>query len=124
MAHNLRNRAKRQEAWVPIQGTILSSEVRFNGEEYVPCIRYEYKHEGVNLSGTLIRSGLITYNWSGPAHRVCARFPTGAHATVFVNPSDPSKSVLERGGDRMWLPFAYGFSIISVVFALLVLFAP
>jgi len=116
-AHVLRAGAKQQNGWIPVQGSILSSEVRFNGEEYFPCVQYEYKYEGEVFRGTLIRSGLITYNWKGPAKRVCANYPVGAVTTVHVNPADPSRAVLEPGGDINWLPFAYGFSIFSLVLA-------
>lgn len=62
-----------------------------------------------------MRTGLVTYNWQGPANRLCEKYPVGARVPVFVSISDPAVAVLERGGDSAFLPVIL---IVAVFFAL------
>ncbi len=96
--------AKRQTNWIKTTGRVVSSEAALDGEEYAPFIRYEYRWEPGSYVGTKVRSGLVRYNWRGPADRLCSRYPAGAQVSVFVNPEDPSDSVLEPGGDSALVP--------------------
>lgn len=54
------------------------------------------------------------------AEGVARRYPVGRPITVFVNPRDPTKSVLEANGSLFWLPsfagmFVFGLSTIIII---------
>jgi hypothetical protein len=107
-------RAKKQLHWMSVPGTITGSEVKYDGELYVPTVTYCYEIGGQQLEGSTVKSGLVSTNWRGPAERICARYAVSTAVRVYVDTHEPSRSVLEPGGDRAFLP------LICVVSALLV----
>jgi hypothetical protein len=90
-------RRGRRTAWIEVPGAITQSEVRRNGELYEPFIRYEYVVQSRTYTGATVRSALVSYNWSGPARRICERYPVGAKISVYVDPEQPGNAVLEFG---------------------------
>jgi len=109
------SRARQQFTWDAVEGTICASAVDFDWEYYRPRIEYTYVHRGRTFQGAKLRSLALSVNWSGPARRAVAKYPLGSAVTVFVNPTYPTESVLERGGDPTFIPFMLLFSAIFAV---------
>ncbi len=105
--------------WREVSGTILKSEVRWEGEFYRPIVEYRYEVAGRSYRGdTIVRGPLIQFNWKGPARRLVARFPVGASVTVYVDPANPWGASLQPGVDRnlRWVLITFGiFALIFVI---------
>jgi hypothetical protein len=110
------SRAQRELSWVKLRARIVSSDVIFDGELYEPAIRFEYRVGASAYTGSKVRTGLIKFNWKGPARRMCERFPVGTEVPVFVDPVNPLSAVLEPGSDPRLVPTTVG---IGLVFALI-----
>jgi hypothetical protein len=119
----LAHRWTQQQTWREVAGVIVGSEVVNNYEWFQPNIRFEYVVDGHQYSGATVRTGLITYNWRGPAERLCAKYPVGARIPVFISSSDPASAVLEPGGDIHWLPFVVTISALAILIGILLVFA-
>ncbi len=88
--------------WVPASGHILSSGIetrrhQFEGEpetvKNVPAVKYEFKAGGRTVDGTRIGIG----DEGGlDIEATLKRYPAGAEVTVYYDPRDPTKCVLER----------------------------
>ena len=106
--------------WQQVDGTVISSEVvdawDTSGERYTPQIIYTYEidatsYEGrqVNLQGDLYLGNQLD------AEQIIAPYPVGATVRPYVDPSDPTRSVLERD-----LPTAvWWFVVIGLLLVLL-----
>jgi hypothetical protein len=105
----------RQYRWVKVQGEVISSKVEFDWEYYRPVVEYAYVYNGTEYRGDTVRSRMLLWNFKFPASGICARYPSGARIDVYIDPMDPSRSVLERGGDLS--------ARIAVIFAALFLIA-
>jgi len=69
--------------------------VEYDGEDFVADVVYSYRHNNIDYTGDTVSRPQVTYNWRGPAERVCRRFPEGATISVYVNPKDSRRAVLE-----------------------------
>ncbi len=109
-----------QTPWIATPALVIESSVANEGEEFAPRIRYEYDVGGQTFRGSVIRSGLVTYNWKAPAERLCQKYSAGASVTAYVDPKNPGNAVLETGGDARLIPlsFAAGIGLIVVGAAL------
>nr|WP_281069035.1 DUF3592 domain-containing protein [Rhizobium leguminosarum] len=96
-------------SWLPARGTIISSriearEVRIsisganttNTTEIrnFPAITFKYTVNGSRFEGTRYTFRSQIGNFQIP--ETLARYPMGAEVTVYYDPSDPRKSVIER----------------------------
>ena len=93
--------ARSEPGWIGIPGEILESRVLNTAEGYLPAIRYEYNFEGNRRENSMFKSVVITSNSRIPSERVVNRYPAGAKVTVYVNPNNPSDSVLEPMDSEM-----------------------
>jgi uncharacterized protein DUF3592 len=117
------SRAQRERHWQKACGTILRSEVVFKGEFYEACIEYSYGLRNHIYSGSTVRTNLLLYNWRGPSERLCAQYPVQSAVDVFVDPTDPGKSVLEVGGDSVIVPVSFAVSLGLLFLSLILAFA-
>ena len=110
----------RQVKWVKVPGVVQKSQVWYDGELYRADVQYEYSYNAASIKGTNVRTNSLQFNWRGPADRTVARYPAGARVSVFVDPQDPARSVLEPGGDIRVIPFTFavGALMILIGFAL------
>jgi Protein of unknown function (DUF3592) len=91
-------KARMQLLWLRTSALIVESEVQDNYEGYTPKITYEYEYQNVKFVGQTYKSVLVTYNWKGPSERIVQRYRPGNRVSIYINPIDPSNSVLELGG--------------------------
>lgn len=114
---------KRQSQWICVPGIVSTSEVTFDGELYDPTVTYSYTVSGRQFIGRVVRSGLVCFNWRGPAERICKRYAPGMKVQVYVDQNNPSSAVLEPGGDRAFQPLLFAAAAILSLVGLLVLAA-
>lgn len=121
-----RRRQRQSLTWVPVQGKVLSSEVkkethhyssstgRGASVQYYPRVIYAYQYQGASYQA----KGIITLNINWPrkeAEAAVARYPEGAAVTVWVNPEAHHQAVLETGMGPYARKFKLGF-LIGVIF--------
>ena len=86
--------------WHSASGRIVSSKVsrKNNDVRYgaSPEIAYTYEVNGQIYKGRTVTRGGISSRGRRFSENVVARYPKGADATVYYNPSNPSESCLER----------------------------
>jgi hypothetical protein len=123
---------KRVSRWLPVGGKIISSrvearEVRSSGTgsessdateiRNFPAITYQYKVAGKTFQSShySVQENLGNFE----VKETLARFPRGAAVTVFYNPSDPSKAVIERtmpdGAFKFMVQLSAGLVVGAVV---------
>jgi Protein of unknown function (DUF3592) len=107
--------------WTEVEGTVISSSIKFEWEYYTPEIVYEYSIGELKRTGTRVRPWLIKYNWSGPARRLCERYRPGEKVKVFVASGDASKSVLDVAPDSIALVLLIVIGVALVVSGTLLL---
>ena len=100
-----RERGRESLNWIPVEGTIISSnlelEVDADSAAWIARIKYEYEVNGERF----ISSGVTVDDVNAGAVSLCERrarkhvnrYPVGASVTVYHDPNDPSQSVLEPG---------------------------
>jgi hypothetical protein len=116
------NRAQREHDWRKVPGTILRSEVEFDAEFYKARIEYSYPYDDHIYRGNTVRSNLLLYNWRGPSERLCEKYPSQSAVDVLVDPTDPSRSVLEAGGDSIIVPVSFALSLVLLFIAIILVF--
>lgn len=121
-AFRTRRSAKQESKWEAAEGVISCSSVHWNGQLYVPAVKYTYEIGGGRFERSEVRTGLVCYNWRGPAERICEKYAAGVRVRVYVDRDDHSRAVLEPGGDSKHLPLlaAIGLFLCVVGLALVV----
>ncbi|MER8440504.1 DUF3592 domain-containing protein [Mesorhizobium sp. M1312] len=122
--------------WFPTPGKILSSrvearEVTSSGSgsqrrgstetRSFPAIIYEYKVGGKTFRSSRYSVQENVGNFAVP--ETLARFPKGADVTVFYDPSDPAKAVIERTMPDGALKFMIQISAGLVIGAMVLVFS-
>jgi hypothetical protein len=93
---------RQAKSWVATTGRILSSGVETRRRHFqnepeelkdVPAVKYEFKVGGRTIDGTRVSIG----DEGGlDMEAVLRRYPAGAEITVYYDPRDPTRCVLER----------------------------
>jgi len=117
----LKSRYRTQHQWSQVPAVIIESAVGLNGDSFHVLIRFEFSWRGRRFVGDTPRSGIISFNWRGPADRLCAKFPVGAQVIAYVDDLNPQSAVLEPGGDRWMLPFFLSLAVFMAAIAALVI---
>lgn len=102
-------KARRAANWPTVQGVVVESHVeavRRRSENristsYYPRVTYQYRVNLQEYTGKQIGFGAESTS-SGKAERVRAQYAQGAPVTVFYDPEDPAKAVLEAKAKNFW----------------------
>jgi hypothetical protein len=98
---------RQAQSWMQTSGRIVRSQVetrryRFQGEaetlKNVPAVAYEFKVRERTVHG--IRIGIGDDAGGANTEATLARYPVDATVTVYYDPSDPTRCVLERSGPQ------------------------
>lgn len=91
-------------AWPTARGRVLAAEVRsyrsgdgWSSRSHYPAVRYEYEVEGRRYTGDRIYFDQTSRAHAGPATRTVGRYPVGSEVTVYYDPTDPARALLEPG---------------------------
>ena len=91
--------AKRDAAWLQVQGKVLTSRVIDDGGGgYIADVKYEYADGDKRHTSDCINLGPRLPN-KRFAKETAERYPAGSLVTVYYDPHEPSYSVLEREKD-------------------------
>lgn len=102
--------------WPDTPGLIVHSEHRQAPDGDNDSVRIEYDYQ---VAGQSHRGSKVSYA-GGPAQAadkaaLVARYPLGLAVTVYYDPADPSRAVLERAPSRAWIAAALiGLVIVAV----------
>jgi hypothetical protein len=113
--------------WPVVTGRITKSVVdEFRGRIgkgsalttlYRPLISFTYEHGGVTYSGSQVSIGVkVTSSNAAFASRIVAKHPAGKTIKVYVNPENPSESLLTPGAGGAWFVFAIGAGLLALAY--------
>jgi Protein of unknown function (DUF3592) len=106
--------------WPQSSGVIVASnsDQQYVGQgrkETFPVIEYEFNYEGQSFKTSHWRFGNFSIGNSIDAGAILSRYPVGSTVTVFVNPRQPMKSVLEANPSALcWVPFGFGIFFLAI----------
>jgi hypothetical protein len=106
--------------FVPVDATVLSSDIREedgeDGTAYIPVIRYEYSANNIRHESDRLRYGQPPTS-RRTAKRIVSDHPPGKPIQAFIDPTDPTRSVLFpklKGSDLTLIVFLVPFNAIGV----------
>lgn len=110
--------------WPATRGRIISSRVieeesASAGEHdtssiiYRPEVHFEYAVGGREYASSRVQWVPRAASWRGLAEGVVARYAAGREATVYYDPTDPRRAVLEREGTGLLV----GVSVLGIAMA-------
>ena len=111
--------------WTQVPAVILESRVHEYWDDttmYEPIIRYRYSYAGkLHESDRLKLTGITGSSHPSYAEQIVGRYPAGASVTVYVNPREPKKTVLEAGSNAVFHGFLilFGLPFLAAGLALL-----
>ncbi|MEO0447237.1 MAG: DUF3592 domain-containing protein [Verrucomicrobiota bacterium] len=115
------------DSWAATEARILQSEVRtyqfneFSRIEFFPFIQYEFLWEGTPQQSEQLRRIPIRSAHQDKAEKWVRRYPVGKRITAFINPADPSISVLKRDSKAslyaIWFPCLFVAGGLGILFA-------
>lgn len=120
-------RSLEAQNWVEAQCTItesfLESSEGNNGSTYRPAVRYTYEYREQNYSGSRFGfSDMYTSGHDSQKSRL-GPYPVGAQVPCYVNPHQPTDSVIERDLDSSTLIPGLVVSIFPLIGFLILFFA-
>ena len=133
---NSYQRAVEQRGWPQVEAVVLSSEVgefqhdEFSAREYRMEILYGYEWKGEAMTGErLAARGSAASKDRVRIARQVKEFPAGAKVPLFVNPKDPTYTLLKPDskapGYSIWFPLLFVVGGLGIVVkALLSAFRP
>jgi hypothetical protein len=119
--------ALRSLHWPATQGEVITSEITRQAGQTRARVRYRYSIDDKTFTG-----GHIAYHGSRSlpglpavtAEAIVRRYPPGSAVSVYYNPLDPVRAVLEPGaGAAITLPLVAGglFFIVGLILSLMAL---
>ena len=97
--------------WEKTDCVIESSAASEKGDSNEFTVRYAYRFDGRNYTGTRFRTGMSPSMNAASAERAAQRYAAGSRVTCYVNSSSPGESTLERSS--LW---SLLFMLIPLVF--------
>lgn len=123
---NILQTAKASASWPTAEGIVTESEVSHStdsegGDSYSPEVTYRYQVGNLFYENNTIKFGENAYSSRRRAEQIAATYPVGRGVTVYYNPDQPDRSVLEPGvsaGSYIVLAIGLLFVVVSLVAAL------
>jgi len=118
-----RKKAEAAKSWPTAQGTVLSSELSIHQDydsddhssstSYQPVVQYSYSVMGNQYTGSKIAFGANQFD-RNTAQNMVNRYIAGNPVSVYYDPNDPAKAVLETqaAGSKV-------FMIVGIIFAVI-----
>ena len=106
-------RGTASQQWPTTDGTILESQVDYDGDHHRAKIRYQYVVQAEVLTGEVITyRGINTDRVT--AEEYAEKYPISMKVVVYYDPASPAISVLEPGVDKQ--AYLAGSVVILVLF--------
>ena len=127
---NILQDARASASWPTAEGVVTRSEVTRStdsdgGDSYSPEITYTYTVNNEQLANKTIKFGENSYSSRKKAEGIANSYPVGKNVTVYYDPQQPEKSVLEPGvsaGSYIVIGIGVFFILITLVAALISFF--
>lgn len=127
---NILQTAKASAAWPTTDGRVTRSEVSHStdadsGDSYSPEVTYQYQVAGVAHQNNVIKFGENAYSSRRKAEGIASGYPVNARVTVYYDPAQPERSVLEPGvtaGSYIVLGIGAFFILITLIIAVMMFF--
>jgi hypothetical protein len=123
-----KQQADASQSWPSAVGQVIEAEVQHGtstdsegdrNDSYTPHIRYIYQINGADYSGDKISFGfVIGYGSESKARAILMKYPVGQQVTVFYDPADPGKAVLERKAGGSTVGIILGIVFLAVAFCI------
>jgi len=114
--------ARASATWPTAEGVITASEVTRSSSEdgvsYRPEVAYDYQAGDQFHTSYTIKFGENSYSSRGRAEAIAATYPVGQQVTVYYDPEQPSRSVLEpgvSGGSYIVLGVGLFFIVLTLI---------
>ncbi len=96
-------RTKKMRTWRSTLGEVTVSDIEerkhqegfFSGRYYKPRVCYKFVVDGKTFTGSNFSSQNFTIGFKEEAQELMKNFPPGKNVTVYFDPTEPTKSVLE-----------------------------
>ena len=120
---NILQNARASESWPTADGIVTRSQVSHStdaegGDSYQPQVTYTYSAINSTYENNTIKFGENSYSSRKKADGIAASYPVGKNVTVYYDPQQPIKSVLEpgvSGGSYIVLGIGIFFILITLV---------
>jgi hypothetical protein len=120
---NILQDARASSSWPTAEGLVTNSEVSHSsdaegGDTYSPEVTYTYTVRDSLYENNTIKFGENAYDSRRTADRIAASYPSGKTVTVYYDPENPDRSVLEPGvsaGSYIVLGIGVLFILISLI---------
>lgn len=128
---NILQNAKASASWPTAEGVVTSSEVSHStdsdgGDSYSPEVTYRYQVGDVRYENNTIKFGENAYSSRRQAENIADTYPVGRDVTVYYDPGQPDRSVLEpgvSGGSYIVLGIGVFFIVIALIIAPIIFFS-
>ena len=99
---NILQNARASAAWPTAEGRVTKSEVTLStdaegADSYSPEVTYTYTVDSTSHTNDTIKFGENAYGSRKKAEGIAANYPVGRNVTVYYDPEQPGRSVLEPG---------------------------
>jgi hypothetical protein len=110
-------------SWYKVMGKVMVSGVDEGATSggrrtYRAMLEYVYEFHGIRFIGERVAPLQFTPNYRASAESITRRYPPGSAVTVYVNPRNPGRAVLEPGPQVI---AALCHALIGVAFCLMAL---
>ena len=119
-----RKRAEASQGWPSTVGQISEARVAHSvhtdtdgdsSDSYTPYVTYTYQVAGQEYTGRDVTFGFKQgYSNASKAQAVVGKYPLGAQVSVYYDPADPQKAVLERQAGGFGIGLALGIIFLVV----------
>lgn len=119
-----RSLANDSKTWPITAGIVIAAEIDMSAgrysAHYQPHVTYVYTVNGESYAGHVPRAGGYSFGSETVADYLLAQYPVGSTVSVHYDPDEPSRAVLEPGGDAGWRLFA-GAGVVSGIIGVVLL---
>jgi len=92
---------KESVSWPMVKGKITYSRAEpkkvKTGHEYRPSVKYAYTVDGTSYKGNRITASDVYQKTLSGAKDILKKYPTGGEVSVYYDPADPARALLETG---------------------------
>jgi hypothetical protein len=122
--------ARASASWPTADGIVTRSGVSHStdsdgGDSYSPEITYTYSVNNIDQENNTIKFGENSYSSRRKAEGIAANYPVGKNVTVYYDPEQPDKSVLEPGvsaGSYIVLGIGVFFILLTLILTPIIFF--
>ncbi len=121
VGYYLQKEAKKVEKWPSVKGVVVESKVvshldsESNQTMYAPAITYRFKVGNKEFTSSSYGFMNVSYSDSSKAEKIVKAYPAGKEVTVYYNPENPYKAVLNKKSSFLvYIPQILGWVFVVI----------